>query len=71
MKKRYVALSCFHTVSSRDRSAIQPRRKERSSAQYGVRDKAHTRMLRKELTIKYQFAAYWAYQTAHAIRHFM
>ena len=33
MKKRYVALSCFHTVSSRDRSAIQPRRKERSSAQ--------------------------------------
>ena len=34
MKKRYVELSCFHTVSSRDRSAIQPRRKERSSAQY-------------------------------------
>ena len=34
MKKRYVVLSSFHTVSSRDRSAMQPRRKERSSAQY-------------------------------------
>ncbi len=33
-KKRYVVLSCFHTLSSRDRSAIQPRRKERSSAKY-------------------------------------
>ena len=34
LQKRYVVLSCFHTVSSRDRSALQPRRKERSSAQY-------------------------------------
>ena len=33
LKKRYVILNCFHTVFSRDRSAIQPRRKERSSAQ--------------------------------------
>ena len=32
-KKRYVVLRGFHTLSSRDRSAIQPRRKERSSAQ--------------------------------------
>ena len=32
LKKRYVILNCFHTVLSRDRSAIQPRRKERSSA---------------------------------------
>ncbi len=33
-KKRYVVLSSFHTLSSRDRNAIQPRRKERSSAQF-------------------------------------
>ena len=33
IKKSYVVLSCFHTLSSLDRSAIQPRRKERSSAQ--------------------------------------
>ena len=33
LQKRYVVLSCFHAVSSRDRSALQPRRKERSSAQ--------------------------------------
>ena len=33
-KKRYVVLSSFHTLSSRDRNAIQPRRKERSSAQH-------------------------------------
>ena len=33
-KKRYVMLSSFHTLSSRDRNAIQPRRKERSSAQF-------------------------------------
>ena len=33
-KKRYVMLSSFHTLSYRDRNAIQPWRKERSSAQY-------------------------------------
>ena len=33
LKKRHVILNCFHTVLSRDRCAIQPRLKERSSAQ--------------------------------------
>ena len=33
-KKRYVVLSWFRTFSSLDRSAIQPRRKERSSAEF-------------------------------------
>ena len=32
LKKRYVILNCFHTVFTRDCCAIQPRRKERSSA---------------------------------------
>ena len=34
LKKHYVVLNSFHTFSSRDSSAIQPRRKERSSAQF-------------------------------------
>ena len=33
-KKRYVIRNSFPTLSSDDRNAIQPRRKERSSAQY-------------------------------------
>ena len=36
IKKRYVVLSCFHTSSSLDGNAIQPRQKERSSAQYAI-----------------------------------
>ena len=35
-KKRYVVLGCFHTFSSCDRSALEPRRKERRSAQYYI-----------------------------------
>ena len=49
MKKRYVVLSSFHTLSSRDCSAIQPRRKERSSAQY---------MIFERVRFWYRFYAY-------------
>ena len=35
-KKRYVILRFFNTLLSYDGSAIQPRRKERSSAQYAA-----------------------------------
>ena len=33
-EKRNVVLRCFHTLPSNDGTAIQPRRKERSSAQF-------------------------------------
>jgi hypothetical protein len=36
LEKRSVVLTCFHTLPLRNRSAIQPRRKERSSAQYSI-----------------------------------
>ena len=34
LKKLYVVVTCFFALSFRDRNAIQPQRKERSSAQY-------------------------------------
>ena len=36
LKKRYVILNYVYTFSLNDRIALQPRRKERSSAQYAA-----------------------------------
>ena len=57
-KNAYVVLSSFHTLHSRDSSAIQPRRKERSSAQCAAAglSNAFSRRVRSPITLYHRHA---------------